>query len=302
MRNAACRSWLNLASAADFVFLTGDLGFQALEPLKEAAGPRFINAGIAEQNMVSVAAGMARTGLRPWVYSIAPFCYARPFEQIRNDVCLHHLPVQLVGNGGGFGYGPMGATHHAIEDYGVLLALQNLQVWVPAFAEDVEPIVASMAKSDSPGYLRLGRSEKPNDFIVPTYQTWRKIVDGNGPVMVVVGPIAGTLIEPALHIAPAQRPEIWVLSRLPILWEPIPPEFFAAVETKKDLAVVEEHVSQGSVGQSLAYLFWIQGHRIRRYRHFHATGYISGTYGSQTFHRKENGLAPDQILHSLVNG
>src|SRR5687768_4065332 len=99
------------AREPDFVFLTGDLGFMALEPVRAAAGARFINAGIAEQNMVTVAAGLARSGLKPWVYSIAPFVFARPFEQIRNDVCLHGLPVFLVGNGGGYAYGVMGATH-----------------------------------------------------------------------------------------------------------------------------------------------------------------------------------------------
>ena len=85
------------------------MGYQALEPLRESLGERFINAGVAEQNMVSVAAGLAKTGLQPWVYSIAPFVYARPFEQIRNDVCLHDLPVRLVGNGGGYAYGVMGS-------------------------------------------------------------------------------------------------------------------------------------------------------------------------------------------------
>ena len=97
MRNAFCQALVEAASRPDFVFLTGDLGYKALEPLREAMGPRFINAGVAEQNMVSVAAGLARSGLRPWVYSIAPFVYARPFEQIRNDVCLH----KLAGRAGG---------------------------------------------------------------------------------------------------------------------------------------------------------------------------------------------------------
>src|SRR5260370_35583672 len=93
MRKAFCQALLEAASRVEFVFLTGDLGFRALEPLREALGSRFINAGVAEQNMVSVAAGLARSGLRPWVYSIAPLVYARPSEQIRNDGGLHRLPV-----------------------------------------------------------------------------------------------------------------------------------------------------------------------------------------------------------------
>ena len=115
MRDVFCRALVKHARQQEFVFLTGDLGFKALEPLRDSMGSRFINAGVAEQNMICVAAGLAKMGLRPWVYSIAPFVYARPFEQIRNNVCLPDLPVVLVGNGGGYGYGVMGCTHHALE-------------------------------------------------------------------------------------------------------------------------------------------------------------------------------------------
>ncbi len=113
MRNVLCSALVEQAARPDFVFLTGDLGYNALEPLRAAMGERFINAGVAEQNMVSVAAGLSATKLNAWTYSIAPFLYSRPFEQIRNDVCLHDLPVKLVGNGGGYAYGVMGAmrTH-----------------------------------------------------------------------------------------------------------------------------------------------------------------------------------------------
>src|SRR5579871_5522547 len=154
MRKVFCDSLVDLAADPAFVFLTGDLGFQALEPLRQRMGHRFINAGIAEQNMVSVAAGLAEEGLRPWVYSIAPFLYARAYEQIRNDVCLHHLPVRLVGNGGGYGYGVMGATHHALEDYGTLLCLQGgIRAFVPAFADDVEAMVQGpLTDGDFPAY------------------------------------------------------------------------------------------------------------------------------------------------------
>ena len=100
----------------DLVFITGYVGYMAVEGIAAAYGERFINAGIAEQNMVSLAAGLAREGHLPWVYSMATFVAFRPYEQIRTDVCLHKLPVKLVGNGGGYGYGIMGATHHAVED------------------------------------------------------------------------------------------------------------------------------------------------------------------------------------------
>src|SRR6188472_2078821 len=120
----------------DLVFITCDLGYRALEGVQEALGERFINVGVAEQNAVSLAAGLAREGHLPWVYSAAAFTVLRPYEQIRDDVCLHKLPVKLVGNGGGYAYGIMGATHHALEDVGAMRALPNMKLYLPLVAAD----------------------------------------------------------------------------------------------------------------------------------------------------------------------
>src|SRR5207237_1710091 len=142
-----------------------------------AMGPRFINAGVAEQNMVSVAAAMAKEGLETWVYSIAPFCYARSFEQIRNDIAFHGLPVKLIGNGGGYGYGVMGPTHHAIEDYGALRVLPNMRIYLPLTAGDVRQAVDMMARDPLPNYLRLNRPANiPGG--APPFAAWRKIKPG----------------------------------------------------------------------------------------------------------------------------
>ena len=300
MRNEVSSSLIECARDPQFVFLTGDLGFSALEPLQEAAGPRFINAGVAEQNMVSVAAGLAYTGLRPWAYSIAPFIYARPFEQIRNDVCLHDLPVKLVGNGGGYGYGVMGGTHHALEDYGAMLCLQNMNVFVPAFGEDVAPIIAHLRTFDHPAYLRLGRDEKPKDFVLPPYAAWRRVLAGDGPTMVVVGPLAGSFLQPLSTLPDAQRPEMWVVTELPLLSATLPPALLEGLGRSQHLFVVEEHIAQGSVGQSLAHLLLQRGCAPARFTHHFAQGYVSGNYGSQGFHRKESLLDPESILRVVL--
>src|SRR3984957_2494809 len=169
MRNVFCNTLLEVAANPDFVCLTGDLGFQALEPLRNRMGARFINMGVAEQNMVSVAASLAKGEMRPGVDSIAPFLYARAFEQIRNDVCLHRMPVILVGNGGGYAYGVMGSTHHAIEDYGALLSLPSIRVYLPAFDCDVSEAIRYLIRADHPAYLRLGLSEQPKWFSPPPF-------------------------------------------------------------------------------------------------------------------------------------
>lgn len=300
MRNSACAAWRKLFTEKRYAFLTGDLGFMALEPLRDDMGHWFINAGVAEQNMVSVAAGLAKTGVEAWVYSIAPFIYARPFEQIRNDVCLNRLPVRIVGNGGGYAYGPMGPSHHAIEDYGVLLGLQGMNVFVPAFAEDVEPAVRRMSALDQPSYLRLGRCEKPADFVATSFSPWRRLIVGGGPVVIGVGPIVGGMIGRLREMNEKLRPELWVLSEMPAGLNQLPHELVDAVRKDRLVAVIEEHVAHGSAGQALVAKLIQQGAAPHRFLHFCAAGYPSGDYGSQNFHRKESGIDAETVLTRLI--
>lgn len=299
MREAFCQALIAAGRDPKLQFLTGDLGFMALEPLREALGPRFINAGVAEQNMVSVAAGLAGEGLQAWAYSIAPFIYARPFEQVRNDVCAHRLDVKLVGNGGGYGYGPMGGTHHALEDYGILLTLNSLRAYIPAFDEDLAAVVPAMAARPLPAYLRLGRGEGPKGWAVPAYAPWRLLLDGEGPVLVAVGPLAGAMVAAAIALAPAQRPQIWALAELPLHDCPPPAELLKVLAQRQRLAVLEEHVAQGSAGQALA--AWLLGAGLapKAFEHFCAQGYPGGRYGSQRWHRADSGLDPQAVLTKL---
>lgn len=305
MRDALCAGLVALAAADPaFVFLTGDLGYKALEPLREALGERFVNAGVAEQNMVSVAAGLARTGLRPWAYSIAPFLYARPYEQIRNDVCIHDLPVVLAGNGGGYAYGVMGSTHHALEDYGALLCLPNLRAHVPAFAEDVGALVQRLAASEHPAYLRLGRSETPANWAPPPYAPWRRLLRGGGggaPTVAAAGPLVGGLLS-ALGNAPdaSPRPDVWAVCELPVEAGDIPDAFLEDLDASGHLFVVEEHAAQGGLGQMLAHRLLAAGRAPARFTHRHALGYPSGRYGSQAFHRRECGLDAAGIAAELA--
>src|SRR5579872_6913024 len=147
-----------LAKDETGLFITGDLGFNALEGIASKYGKRFINAGVAEQSMVGIAAGTALAGHRPWVYSIAPFATYRCLEQIRNDVCLHDLPVRVVGNGGGYTYGVLGSTHHALEALAVLKVLPNLRLFFPCANDHVAAAVRLMAALGGPSYLRLAIS------------------------------------------------------------------------------------------------------------------------------------------------
>ena len=299
MRKQLCDALLERSSKPDMVFLTGDLGFMALEPLQEGMGPRFINVGVAEQNMVSVAAGLANQNLEVWLYSIAPFCYARPFEQIRNDICFHQLPVKLIGNGGGYGYGVMGPTHHAIEDYGVLLTLPNMCVFVPVFDEDVSAVISHAGDCATAAYIRLGRGEPPKGYAVQAYAPWRQLCCGDGPVVIAVGPLASTYIETFEKMNPSSRPNFWAVSELPIEKNPFPVELLAQIQSASLLCVAEEHVRRGGFASELVLYLTSQGIALPRFIHLHALAHHYSRYGSQPFLRKLSSLDTASMVSAL---
>jgi transketolase len=292
---------LVLRSTSDkMTFLTGDLGFMALEGLRTVMGRRFINAGVAEQNMISVAAAMAKQGLEVWVYSIAPFCYARPFEQIRNDICFHDLPVKIIGNGGGYGYGVMGPTHHAIEDYGVLLTLPMMSAYVPVFDEDLYDVVSRVGDDLHPTYLRLGRGEPPKDFDVPAYAPWRQLTSGQGKTVIAVGPIAATYITAFNRLPKSVRPNLWAVAELPIAKNPLPTILRDQIKSGASLMVIEEHVCRGGFGSELS--LYLLAHSItpKSFLHFYAQSHTYSHYGSQAYLRNQSGLGVDAICAAAI--
>jgi transketolase len=191
----------------------------------------------------------------------------------------------------------MGSTHHALEDYGCLLTLPNLRVYVPAFDEDVSAMVPVLMQVDAPAYLRLGLSERPAEFTVPAYCGWRRLISGDGPTLVVIGPLAGGLVGAASGLSQASRPDLWLLSELPL--PALPEALLESIRRSQHLVVVEEHTAAGGLGQILS--CWLASMELapRRFSHYCARGYVSGLYGSQRFHRAESGLEPDAIVASI---
>jgi len=141
----------------DLWLLTGDLGFSVLDPFVERFGERFINVGVAEQNMMGMAAGLALSGKRVVAYSIVNFATLRCLEQIRNDVVYHGLKVLIVGVGAGFAYGAQGYTHHGIEDISAMRSLGDIEIISPADEVEVRAAVRSALDLEGAAYLRLGK-------------------------------------------------------------------------------------------------------------------------------------------------
>lgn len=159
MRNTFIKELTKLAAQDPNLYLfVGDLGFSVMEDFEKKFPNRFFNIGVAEQSMIGVAAGMAMAGKNVFVYSIVPFATMRCFEQIRDDICYQQLPVKIIGTGGGLDYGPYGATHHSIEDIGIMRMLPGMTVLAPGSATETAALTQTIAKYNKPVYLRLSRS------------------------------------------------------------------------------------------------------------------------------------------------
>lgn len=297
MRKEFAEAIINLSKTDDkIVFLTGDLGFMALEGVRDFLGDRFINAGVAEQNMATMAASLAYEGFIPFIYSISPFITLRPYEQLRNDICLHNLPVKVVANGGGYGYGIMGGTHHNIEDIGSMRILPNMKVFVPFTKDDVFNSLQEMLQNNSPSYLRLNLAS--NQENIAFFSQWRKIKAADQPKAVLIG--TGTVVDNLFKLPAAllNNLEIWLLSKFPVY--DIEPELLESIGRIGNVITMEEHQGQCGLNETLASLLLKQLNVSIHYHTLFANGYPSGRYGSQQWHLEENNLAGKNLENKVA--
>ena len=162
MRTAFIKELCELAEADERIWLIcGDLGYSVLEVFADRFPKRYLNAGVAEQNMTGIAAGLALTGKIAVTYSIANFPVMRCLEQVRNDVCYHNLNVKIVSVGGGLAYGSLGYTHHGLEDLAVMSILPNMAVIAPADPVEARAATRAVIARRGPAYLRLGKAGEP---------------------------------------------------------------------------------------------------------------------------------------------
>jgi transketolase len=204
MRTAFIETLCEVAAANPRVFLVcGDLGYSVLEKFADLYPDRYLNAGVAEQNMTGIAAGLAMAGYTVFTYSIANFPVMRCFEQIRNDVCYHNASVKVVAVGGGLAYGSQGYTHHGVEDLAVMSALPNLVVAAPADPVEARAITRLFAATPGPGYLRLGKAGEPVLHKADTLIELGKAIQlDNGTALTIIstGGMLGTVLSAASEL------------------------------------------------------------------------------------------------------
>jgi transketolase len=254
MRRALVEALVDLASEDDRVFLlTADLGWNALEPFREAFPERFLNVGVAEQNLAGIATGLALLGFVPFMYSIATFASMRCYEQIRNGAVLHALPVRIIGMGGGYSYGHAGPTHYALEDLAILRAQPTMAVLVPADPEQTRACVLATRGLTGPVYLRIGKGGNP---IVPglegrfRYGEAELIREGTKVLILACGAIASEACgAAALLEEKGISPAVAVMAHLPFHAGPGTVALFKQFNT---VATIEEGYIVGGLGSLAA--------------------------------------------------
>lgn len=302
MRDAFAKRLLERAESDENVMLlTGDLGFGVFETFQSRLPRQYLNVGIAEQNMVAVATGLALEGYTCFVYSIGNFPTLRCLEQIRNDAAYHDANVKVVAIGGGFSYGPLGMSHHATEDLAIMTCIPDVTCLVPGTVEDVAPSVDALIASPGTGYLRLDKSSgvECTGADPLTIGRWRVMRSGSDVTLVAAG---GVLAE--AQIAADTLEGHGVSAAVVSATQPAPissQEIMRTLGSAVLVVTVEEHVVRGGIGGVVAEAMAESGTRARLIRRGLAGGFVS-TVGSQTFLRREVGLDADHLVETVLDG
>ena len=238
---------------SSILFLTGDLGFGVFDELSKKFPDNFINIGVAEQNMASIAAGLAMHNFKVFIYSIANFSTFRCLEQIRNDISYHDLNVTVVSIGGGFSYGPLGMSHHATEDISIMRSMPGMKVCVPSTKFEAISATRYLANSPGPGYLRIDKSDfSKTDFIEPDFTFGKSSLMRDGKDVTIIS--AGGILEEAIK-ASEELDKSGISCRVISMHtiKPIDEEaIIKSVKETKGLVTLEEHTVIGGLGGAVS--------------------------------------------------
>ena len=254
--------------------------------------------GVAEANMLGVAAGLALEGFRPYCYSIATFASLRPFEQMRNGAHLHQLQVRVIAVGGGFGYGTAGITHHAVEDVAVMRTLPHMRVIAPADDRDAALAVRMLHDEPGPTYFRLAKDARVLEALPGTFDTTRLQVIGDGEILLLA---LGTIADEAVRAqALLAAQDIHVRVAIATCLAPTPAAHLVELLGEASSVVtLEDHVLPGGLGSQIAEVIAENGLGCRLQRlGVEETNY--STLGSEAFLRRRAGLDAESVAARLA--
>lgn len=301
MRDALMDSLTELASAnPNVMLLTADLGFGVFEEFSERFPKQYLNVGVAEQNMVGVASGLALEGKTVFTYSIGNFPTLRCLEQIRNDICYHELNVNIIASGGGFSYGGLGMSHHATEDLSILRALPEMTVVAPCTAWETGQAVLQLAEQSQPGYLRIDKT-KANDNVQPKnfeLGKSRLLRDGDDFTLIVAGGIAHEVLM-AAKVLEGDGVNCRVVSMHTV--KPIDREvIIKACEETGGIASIEENNIIGGLGSAVSDVCMENMIYPKAFIKFGLKDHYVSTVGSQKYLRKSLGISEADIVRYVL--
>jgi transketolase len=290
VRNAFVDELTKLAEMDERVMLlTGDLGFTVLDDFRRQFPDRFLNCGVAEQNMVGMATGLAEAGLVPFVYSIATFAALRPYEFIRNGPILQRLPVRIVGVGGGFDYGHNGATHLALEDFAVMRTQPGITTIVPADSAQARAAVQATRHLPGPAYFRISKRGDALQGLDGRFQLGHveTLAQGRDAVIVTIGAIAHEAVAAAELLSSRG---IDTAVALVSSFNPSPiDEIAELLEDCPVVLTIESHYRDGGLGSLVAETIAERGINCRLIR-AGVTRMPTGRTGTQSYLEAQNGL------------
>lgn len=302
MRDTFVRTLVELAkNNKNIELVTGDLGFGVLKPFWEQCPNQFTNAGIAEQNMTGLAAGMALSGKIVFTYSIGNFPTLRCLEQIRNDCAYHNANVKIVCVGGGFAYGSLGMSHQATEDIAIMRALPNVAVFAPGDLVETEEITKALVNYPGTCYLRLGRGgEKRIHDKIDNFQIGKaiKIKDGKDIAIFSTGAIFDEVIDAYWRLCEkGLKPIVYTFPTI----KPLDKETIVECAKKcKYIFTIEEHNVIGGFGSAVSEsITGIRGKKSTVHN-IGLNNEYSTKVGSQKYLRKEYGLDAESITGYIL--
>jgi transketolase len=250
MRETLSRLLVEAAADDDrFVVLSGDHGYALFDPLRATHGTQFVNVGVAEQNMIGVAAGLTKVGFRPCVYGLAAFVPIRVLEQIKLDLCHASAPVILLGDGAGLVYSTLGVSHQCGEDIACLRPLPNIAIYSPCDEFELEACWREARNANHPCYIRIGKADRPavhGQRIASTEPQWTNREAAMHPERLIIA--TGSMTSIATTAARAEGISCLSVPRL----KPLPTDVVTIAQSYRHIAVVEEHTAAGGVYGALA--------------------------------------------------
>ena len=303
MRTAFVKELFELAKLDDrIVLIVGDLGFGVVTPFMEQLPRQFLNAGVAEQNMTGMAVGMALSGKIALTYSIANFPTLRCLEQVRNDICYHKANVKVVSVGGGFTYGAMGATHHAIEDLAVMRAMPGLVIVAPGDPIEARAATRAIVGYQGPCYVRLGKAGEPVVHSSPIdFELGRAICmrEGQDATLISIGGILQNTVR-AAEVLAKQGIETRLLSMHTL--KPLDVEaVLAAARETQAIFTIEEHSVLGGLGTAVAEVLAETEGRKAPLKRIGVPPSFSPHIGSQEYMLQCHGLTAEGIAKTVVS-